>query len=156
MLQSISWQNYFTAAFIFMAIYYTIIWSLFFRNKLKFEGDSPKFSQDNSERTAFRGSDHKDFLSKENLENRAYPHPETTVSPVARLFLDELEALTAALGENCEKITVTLSLQKGIRKQAGADRLEDQATIKYAIKQKCEQNCSLVFSDEDVEGLWNG
>jgi|GEM_PF-5369051 len=156
MLQSISWQNYFTAAFIFMAIYYTIIWSLFFRNKLKFEGNSPKFSQDNSERTSFKTSDHKDFLPKDNLENRAFPNPETTVSPAASLFLDELEALTSALGENCEKITVTLSLQNLIRKHSLIDLPVDQAILKQAVKQKSEQNCSLVFSDEDIEGLWNG
>lgn len=154
MLQSISWQTYFTTLFVVASIYYILIWFIYFRNRFKLQTEVPVFVQEAQERTAFKPSDHKEFLPKEHVANMAHAGASDNISPAAKLFAEELEALSSAYGENEEKATILLSIQHLIKKHSSSDFLADRDIINEIILATCKENCLLDLNEEDMKGLW--
>lgn len=154
MLQSISWQSYFITLFVVASLYYIVIWFIFFRNKIKPQAEVPLFVQEAQERTAFKASDHKDFLPQEHESNTAPVAAANSLSSATTLFAEELEALTSAYGENGEKATVLLSIAHLIKKHSSSDFLSERDVVSEIIIATCKENCLVDISEEDINGLW--
>lgn len=154
MLTSISWQTYFTTIIVLAAIYYTAVWWLFFKRRPDVRHEAYIFSPGTSASPAFKKSDHRDFLPREAFTGDMVHTKEMNLSPTAQLFLEELEALTAAIGEQTDSETLADHLKALRRKHASVESAE-LMDISAAINETCTRNCAINFDESTIREMWN-
>lgn len=142
MLQSISWQNYFTLCAVLLAIYYTAILFLYYRQDLAL-----LFRQQISfkKQGAFAPADQTAALQTGN-----------NIDALVSTLTDEIKAFAASAGNQYNKTELQYGLQLLLKKYAVLKNSEIKAGITKTIINECENNCSIVLSDEEVGMLWNG
>ncbi|GAB2821253.1 hypothetical protein [Ferruginibacter profundus] len=69
---------------------------------------------------------------------------------------DEVKAFAASAGNQYNKTELQYGLQLLLKKYAVLKNSEMQPDITKTIISECENNCSIVLSDEEAGMLWNG
>ncbi len=142
MLQSISWQNYFTLCAILLAIYYSVILFLYYRQDL-----AVLFRQ----QIAFRKQG-----AFATTNQAATSQPYNDIAALGANLTDEIKAFAASAGNQYNKTELQYGLQLLLKKYVVLKNSEVQADITKTIISECENNCSIVLSDEEAGMLWNG
>lgn len=142
MLQSISWQNYFTVCAILLVIYYSAIIFLYYRQDV-----AVLLRQ----QVVFRK--HGTFAP---ATQTVTSQPGNDIDALGSNLTDEIKAFAASAGNQYNKTELQYGLQLLLKKYAVLKNSEAQAGITKTIISECENNCSIVLSDEEAGMLWNG
>lgn len=139
MFQSISWQTYFTYCLITILIYYVAIGFIYFRfeiaNRLRQPLTFKKFPID-------------DTNNNETVDN--------DIPALVSGLKDELIAFVESTGSNREKPEIMFGLKKIIGKYAVLQDSPFKNEINTTITMACENNCSIILSEEETGFLWKG
>ncbi len=138
MLQSISWQTYFTVSAVLLAIYYVAILLLYYRQDM-----AMLFRQQVSFKNQ-TGS----FTKQEQASG--------DINTLGANLEDEIIAYAASAGADYNKTELQYGLQLLLKKYAVLKDSILQPEITKTIISACENNCSIVLSDEEAGMLWNG
>lgn len=138
MLQSISWQTYFTVSAVLLVIYYSAILFLYYRQDMAML-----------------------FRQQVSFKKHTGSFAEQVQAPgdlntLGTNLKDEIIAFAASAGADCNKTELQYGLQLLLKKYAVLKNSEVQADITKTIISECENNCSIVLSDEEAGMLWNG
>jgi hypothetical protein len=142
MLQSISWQTYFTVCAVLLAIYYVAILFLYYRHDLALIlRQQISFKKQGS------------FVPA----NQTAPlQINNDIDALGSNLKDEVRAFAASAGNQYNKTELQYGLQLLLKKYAVLKNSEVQTDITKTIISECENNCSIVLSDEEAGMLWNG
>ncbi len=143
MLQTISWQNYFTVCAVLLVIYYTAIIFLYYRQDV-----AMIFRQQISFRKqgAFAQANQTALLQQQGND----------IDALGSNLTDEIKAFAASAGNQYNKTELQYFLQMLLKKYAVLKNSEVQASITKTIISECKNNCSIELSDEEAGMLWNG
>lgn len=138
MLQGISWQTYLTVTAVLLLIYYTAILFLYYRQDM-----------------ALLFCQHIPF-NKQNGAFTEQVHPSGDINTLGANLKDEIIAYAASAGAEYNKEELQYGLQLLLKKYAVLKDSIVQADITKTMISACENNCSIVLSDEEAGMLWNG
>lgn len=138
MLASISWQNYFTVCAVLLAIYYSTILFLYYRQDM-----AMLFRQQVS-------------LRKQTGSFTEQVQASSDINTLGANLKDEIIAYAASAGVDSNKAELQYGLLLILKKYAVLKDSIVQADINKTIISACENNCSIVLSDEEAGMLWNG
>jgi len=129
MLQSISWQQYFTIILIAAVLYYLFVWIVFFKAKFAL---LPGIS------------------NMRNFSVHSDDEPDEAMT-TAQHVLDEIRPLFDGRQNKGELI---LALQIRLKKYAGWEEAGFRDTINGFIASESQSKCSIRLSEEDQRALW--
>ena len=160
MLQSISWQTYFTSCIFLLVVYYVVVAVVYYRQDLLSKLSNQSTFQQSIEIPQAKEFDHKDYQPKvaEGLEiNKGNYLPETNdFSELAESAKDELQAFTMAAATQYSKPELITALKKILKRYTALKASSFQISINNVITDECKNNCSTELSDDEVAALWNG
>ena len=186
MLQSISWQTYFTSCIFLLVVYYVVVAVVYYRQDLlsKLNNQSTfrhsiefsqakQFDHKDYSRTPARPTcqqsieipqakefDHKDYQPKvaagPEINDGNYLPEANDFSELAESAKDELQAFTMAAATQYSKPELATALKKILRRYVALKASSFQISINNVITDECKTNCSTELSDDEVAALWNG
>ena len=159
MLQSISWQTYFTICIFLLVVYYIVIAVVYYRQDLLSKLNNQSTFRHSIEFSQAKQFDHKDYQPKvaEGLEinNGNYLPEANDFSELAESAKDELQAFTMAAATQYSKTELITALKKILKRYAALKASSFQLSINNVITDECKTNCSTELSDDEVAELWN-
>jgi hypothetical protein len=141
MLQSISWQTFFTFIAVTLIGYYMVIGYLYYRGDLL-----AVFRQ--LARTGKPG-----FLP---AAGPGIPGDNTATPAQLSSFHDELKAYTTASGTSCNRSEFFYGLGKLLHKYHALKQTGFSENINAVIIAECLENCNVSIDRSEIEVLWNG
>lgn len=153
MLNSISWQGYWTMLALVLASYYIVIYLLYFRSvfKLPFNGRRP-------EAVSFGSREVPSSIFSHTQQPTTGSLPEDSVTDQqANAFVDEVGAYFEEVKRSkVSKEQMLGSIQKILLKYPGLSASSYQDMIINMIRTEAEHHCSLHITSEEVVQVWLG
>ena len=160
MLQSISWQTYFTSCIFLLVVYYVIVAVVYYRQDLLSKLNKQSAFQQPIEIPNVKEFDHKDYQPKvaegPEVINGNYLPEANDFSELEESAKDELQAFAMAAATQYSKTELITALKKILKKYAALKGSLFQQSINKIIEDECKANCSIELSDDEVAELWNG
>lgn len=160
MLQSISWQTYFTSCVFLLVIYYVVVVVVYYREDLLSKLNNQSAFQQPIEIPNVKEFDHKDYQPKvaggPEVNNGNYLPEANDFSELAESAKDELKAFTMAAATQYSKTELMTALKKILKRYAALKDSSFQLNIDDVITDECKTNCSTELSEKEVAELWNG
>lgn len=159
MLHTISWSTYFEIIGLILIAYYAIIAIVFYRRDFEFILTHRSTFQQPIAIPQVKEFDHEVHQSKTAVtqENIDLFFPDANnFSAVAESLIDELKAFTLSSGTDYNKVELINALQKLLKRYFVLKESPFQTYINIVIANECENNCSIVLSEEELSVLWNG
>lgn len=160
MLQSISWQTYFTSCIFLLVVYYVAVAVVYYRQDLLSKLNNQSTFQQSIEIPQAKEFDHKDYQPKveegPEINNGNYLPEANDYSELAESAKDELQAFTMAAATQYSKPELTIALKKILKRYVALKASSFQLSINNVITHECKNNCSTELSDDEVAELWNG
>jgi hypothetical protein len=160
MLQSISWQTYFTSSIFLLVAYYVVVAVVYYRQDLLSKLNNQSTFQQSIEIPLAKEFDHNNYQPKvaDGLEvNYGNYLPEANdFSELAESAKDELQAFTMAEATQYSKTELKTALKKILKRYAALKASSFQLSINNVITDECKTNCSTELSEKEVAELWNG
>ena len=151
MLNTISWQGYWTCIALATISYYLFLRFVYFRENL-FNGFRPSGKKTESV-TSQRADIHRNSIS----ENAVPIIPLDQIERACNACMDELEAFFEEQKRTkAVKGELLFSLHILVQKYPLLRESEYHIAISNAIKVQCENLCSISLNDEEVKGVWYG
>ena len=159
MLQSISWQTYFTSCVFLLVAYYVVVAVVYYRQDLLSKLNNQPAFQQPIEIPNVKEFDHKDYQPKvaegSEVNNGNYLPEANDFSELAESAKDELQAFAVAATQY-SKPELTAALKKILKRYAALKDSSFQLNVNNAIADECKTNCSTELSEKEVAELWNG
>ena len=160
MLQSISWQTYFTSCIFLLVVYYVVVAVVYYRQDLLSKLNKQSTFQQPIEIPQAKEFDHKDYQPKvaagPEINDGNYLPEANDFSELAESAKDELQAFTMAAATQYSKPELATALKKILRRYVALKASSFQISINNVITDECKTNCSTELSDDEVAALWNG
>ena len=160
MLQSISWQTYFTSCIFLLVVYYIVVAVVYYRQDLLSKLNNQSTFQQSIEISQAKEFDPKFYQPRvaEGLEivNGNYLPEANDFSELAESVKDELQAFTMAAASQYSKTELITALKKILRRYVALKASSFQLSINNVITDECKNNCSTELSEKEVAELWNG
>jgi hypothetical protein len=160
MLQSISWQTYFTSSIFLLVAYYVVVAVVYYRQDLLSKLNNQSTFQQSIEIPQAKEFDHNNYQPKvaDGLEvNHGNYLPEANdYSELTESAKDELQAFTMAAATQYSKPELITALKKILKRYVALKASSFQISINNIITDECKTNCSTELSDDEVAELWNG
>ncbi|WEK21353.1 MAG: hypothetical protein P0Y49_09385 [Candidatus Pedobacter colombiensis] len=144
LLTNITWPQYLLAMVVLAAIYYTVVFLLYFRKDLSKKIKSAR--QGNEE------------YPEEELENNAQDAPEDSQGEL----MDHLESTVYDIehsilepGKKATKQELLEQLQTRVASFGGLSRPGYRYALNNFIIEKAKENCGADFSEEELEAAWD-
>jgi hypothetical protein len=142
MLESISWQSYFSYCILLLIAYYVVVGFMYYSYDLQIR--LKQITGFKSENILMVGNQNEKVIQPDDF------------STLLSNLKDELSALTLSIGNKCEKKALLSGLQKLLNKYALLKDSDFKNDINKTITAVCENNCSILLSEEEAGSLWNG
>lgn len=160
MLQSISWQTYFSSCIFLLVVYYVVVAVVYYRQDLLSKLNSQSTIQQSIEIPKAKEFDHKDYQPKvaegPEINSGNYLPEANDFSELAESAKDELQAFTMAAATQYSKPELTTALKKILKRYVALKASSFKLSINNVITDECKTNCSTELSEKEVAELWNG
>ena len=160
MLQSISWQTYFTSCIFLLVVYYVVVAVVYYRQDLLSKLNNQSTFQQSIEIPQAKEFDHKDYQPKvaegQKINNGNYLPEANDFSELAESAKDELQAFAMAAAKQYSKPELITALKKILKRYAALKASSFPLSINNVITDECKTNCSTELSEKEVAELWNG
>jgi hypothetical protein len=159
MIQSISWQGYWTFLAFSVTLYYLLVAVVFYRGDVKtyFLKDYHRFREALANMRAPAPTPLSSLLAQIPLPGEQMPDATTEEELLlqVRSLADELQAfLAAAADDHLTKAAIVASLSALLRKYPGVKGSAYQASISELICFSCDHICSIHLSAVELERVW--
>jgi hypothetical protein len=142
MFNTISWQSYWTSLALILAIYYLVVYLLYYRSDVKL---------------LFKGAGEKDSFSFRNDTPEFQQPPTDTEEQIVYSCIDELNAFfEEAKRKRWIKAELMHSLQLILKKYPSLQSSKYKASINTVLTNQCEHICNIHLSAEEVKHVWLG
>jgi hypothetical protein len=142
MLNSISWQEYFTALCIVLICYYLFVGYKYYRTEvLKFFGITVLEPENNS------------LFINPAITKTHHNYQQNDATELSYLS-DEVNAFLSALNKSTKKEEIQTGLSAIIKKNPSNILLEQREKINRVIRSALEDKSITFFDEDDIEGLW--
>ena len=158
MLKQITWHEYWTIVITLTAIYELLVVAIFYRRDLLLLAKGKRFAPaiETSNMEFNEEPDRQDLLADSILDaNEEGETVEINLTPMAHELADEIQVLVAEAGEKeFGKPEILFGLKQIIKSFRALANTSYQDDINNLIAQRCETNCSIALSEEEIITLW--
>jgi hypothetical protein len=142
MFNTISWQSYWTGLAISFAIYYLVVYLLYYRSDVKL---------------LFKGVEEKDSFSFRNETSEFQQPLADTEEHIVYSCIDELNAFfEQAKRKRWIKDELIYALQMIIKKYPSLNASQYKSSINVVLTNQCEHICNIHLNEEEVKHVWLG
>ncbi len=160
MINNISWASYWQVIVITLLIYYGFVLYLFYRKDILnlVIGIQRRLLvepiQGTPNKNPATDRNHRDEIIETILSTRDEAEE---LSPILQSLIDEVVAyLDQASYSKASKEEITFSLQQIIKKYPQPKLTSHQPAINKLLKFECENKCSVILDDDDINSVWLG